>query len=60
MNITIACALRWGVSLIEVLPTRRGSPYIETVQVQDKHRRMVLIQGRNCEESRIMALIIIL
>ena len=33
-------------------------PIWETFQVSDIHRRTVLIRGRNCEESRIVALIV--
>ena len=53
----IACALRWGVALLEVIFTRhytpsRGTPF----QVQVMYRRLTLIRDHRCEESRTVAL----
>ena len=31
MNMTIACALRWGVALVELFSTGRGSPYMGNI-----------------------------
>ena len=31
MNMTIVCALRWGVALVGVFSTKRGSPYMENI-----------------------------
>ena len=31
VNMTIACALRWGVALIGVFSIGRGSPYMENI-----------------------------
>ena len=54
----IACALRWGIALIEVILTRHCSPIRGTLfQVQVMYRQLTLIRDRKCEESRIMALI---
>ena len=57
----IACALRWGVALVEdyhywALLTPRGTPF----QVQVRCRRLTHIRDRTYEESRIVALIYIL
>ena len=53
----IACAIRWGVALIEVVlighcSPRRGTPF----QVQVMYRQLTLIRDRKCKESRTVAL----
>ena len=60
-NMTIACALRWGVASVEnILYWAWLSLYGKIFKVQGVHRWMVLIRGCNCEESRIVVLIVIL
>ena len=60
-NMTIACALRRGVAFVgNILYWARLTFYEKTFQVQGIHRWTTLIQDRNCEESRIVALIVIL
>ena len=54
-------ALRWGVAFVGVISTGHGSPFMgKTFHVQDRHRWITLIRGRNCEEGRHVALIFIL
>ena len=58
-DMTIACALRWGVASVGVYSighcsSRRGTPF----QVQGVCSEMALTQGRHCEESRVVALIL--
>ena len=58
-DMTISCALRWGVTSIGVYSTghcssRRGTPF----QVQGVCRETALTRGRHCEESRVMALVL--
>ena len=67
MKMTIACALRWGVALVEVFSTGHDTSYMGNISGAGHtggwcrtHRRTVLIQGRNCEKCRIVALIVIL
>ena len=53
----IACALRWGVALVEVILTRHCSPRRGTpFQAQVMYRLLTLIRDRRCEESRTVAL----
>ena len=60
MNMTIACALRWGVAFVGIFSIRRGSPFMgKTFQVQSKHQWTALIRGRSSTESRHMAFIIL-
>ena len=57
-NMTIACALRWGVASIgNILYQACLALYRKTFKVQGVHRWMVLIRGRNCEEGQHVALI---
>ena len=58
--VIITCALRWGVTFLGISLLGVAHPIWETFQVHDRHRWTTLIQGHNCEESRIVALIIIL
>ena len=60
MNMTITCALRWGVASVGIFSTGRDSPFMEKIfQVQDRHWWMALIRGRSSTESRHMAFIIL-
>ena len=57
-NMTIACALRWGVAIVgNILYWAWLTLYGKTFQVKGVNRCTALIRGRNCEESRIVALI---
>ena len=57
-NMTIACALRWGVALIEsILYWAWLTLYGKTFQMNGIHQWMALIRGHNCEEGRRVALI---
>ena len=57
-NMTIACALRWRVALVGgILYWVWLTLYGKTFQVQGLRRWTELIQGRNCEEGRRVALI---
>ena len=56
---TIACALRWGVTSIGVYSighcsSRHGTPF----KVQGECRKMTLTRGRGYEESWVVALVI--
>ena len=58
-DMTIACALRWGVASVGFYSTRhcsprRGNPF----QVQEVCRELALTRGRHCEESRVVALVL--
>ena len=58
-DMTIACALRWGVASVGVCSIghcspRRGTPF----QVQGVCREMTLTRGHHCEESRVVALVL--
>ena len=58
-DMTIACALRWGVAFVEVYYTRHCSPRSGTpFQVQGVCRETVLTRGRHREESRVLALVL--
>ena len=55
-NMTIACALRWGVAFVgNILYWAWLTLYRKTFQVQEIHRWTVLIRGRMSEESRFVA-----
>ena len=57
-NMTIACALRWGVASVEnILYWTWLILYGKTFQVQGVHRWTTLIRARNCEEGQHVALI---
>ena len=58
-DMTIACALRWGVASVGVYSIgnclrRRGTPF----QVQGVCRETTLTQGHHCEESRVVVLVL--
>ena len=58
-DMTIACALRWGVASVGVYSTghyspRRGTPF----HVQGVCTETTLTRGRHCEESRVMAFVL--
>ena len=56
--VNIACALRWGVALIEgILYCAWLTLYGTTFQVQGVHRWTGLSRGHDCEEGRYVALI---
>ena len=57
-NMTIACALRWGVASIgNILYWVWLTLYGKTFQVRGVNQWTTLIRGRNCEESQHVALI---
>ena len=57
-DMTIACALRWGVALVEnILYWAWLTFYGKTFQVHGVHRWTMLIRGRNYEEGQHVALI---
>ena len=60
MNKTIACALRWGVALVGVFSIGRGSPYMGNISGTGQTPEDGAYTSHNCEESQIMALIVIL
>ena len=52
-NMTIACALWWGVASVGVYSIRSSTPFMgPPFQVQGVNRCTTLTRGRNCEESR--------
>ena len=54
----IACALRWGVTIVKVILIRHCSPHRGIpFPMQGLHRWTTLRQGRDCEEGRHVALI---
>ena len=56
-DMTIACALRWGVASVRVYFTKHCSPNRGTFsQVQGECRETALTQDRHCEETRVVAL----
>ena len=58
-DMTIVYALRWGVAYVRFYSTGYCSPRHETpFQVQGVYRETTLTQGRHCEESRVVALIL--
>ena len=58
-DMTIACALRWGVASVGVYSTGHCSPRRGTAfQVHGVCRETVLTRGRHCEESRVVALVL--
>ena len=60
-DMTITCALRWGVASVGVYCIGHCSPHRGTTfQVQDRYWRTTLNRGLNCEESRIVALVVVL
>ena len=59
VDMTITCALRWGVASIGVYSIGHCSPRRETpFQVQGVCRETSLTRGRHCEESRVVALVL--
>ena len=57
-NMTIACALRWGVASVGFYSTRRSSPFMgPPFQVQGVHRCTALTRGRSYEESQVVVCI---
>ena len=58
-DMTIACALRWGVASVGVYSTRHCSPHRETpFQVQGVCREMALTRDRHCEERRLVTFVL--
>ena len=58
-DMTITCALRWGVAFVGIYSTmhcspRRGTPF----QVQGVFRETNLTRDRHCEESQVVALVL--
>ena len=57
-DMTIVCALRWGVAFVGVHSTRHCSPIHGTAfQVQGVCRATMLTRDRHCEESQVVALV---
>ena len=57
-NMTIACALRWGVASVgNILYWAWLTLYGKTFQAQGVHRWTTLFRGRNCEEEQHVAMI---
>ena len=57
-NMTIACALRWGVAYEgNILYWAWLTLYGKTFQVEGVHRWTTLIRGHGCEEGQHVALI---
>ena len=58
-DMTIACALRWGVASVGVYSTGHYSPHHGTpFQVQGVCKETELTRDRHCEESRVVALVL--
>ena len=58
-DMPIACALRWGVASVGVYSTWHCSSHYGTpFQVHGVCRETTLTQGRHCEESQILALVL--
>ena len=58
-DMTIACALRWGVASVGVYSIGHCSPHRGTpFQVQGVCRETTLTRGRHCEEIRVVALVL--
>ena len=56
---TIACALTWVVISVGVFSIGHCSPHRGTpFQVQGVCRETILTRGRDCEESRVVALVL--
>ena len=54
----ITCAFMWRVASVGIIPYLAWlTLYGITFQVRDMYRWTTLIRGRNCEESRTVALI---
>ena len=58
-DMTIACALRWGIASVGIYSTghcspRRGTPF----QVQGVCRETTLTRDLHCDESRVVALVL--
>ena len=56
-DMTITCALRWGVASVRVYFTKHCSPHRGTLfQVQGECRETALTRDRHCEETQVVAL----